>query len=264
MTDGQEPSSKQRRRSIYLLPSFFTLAALFAGYYAIVAAIQSRFEAAAIAVFVAMVLDNLDGRIARITNTQSDFGAQLDSLADMISFGLAPALVMYEWALISMREFGWYWSKIGWLAAFIYVACAALRLARFNTQIGKADKKFFQGLASPPAAAIMVGVVWVGQDLGYQGKELIILALIITVLCGLLMVSRFSYYSFKELGGQQKVPFATMVIVVIVLVCVVIDPPKVLLTFALVYMLSAPVIALFRKVRKWRSGKQQPVSDTSE
>lgn len=260
--EEQEVSVKTRRRGIYLLPNLFTLAALFAGFYAIVASTQDRYEAAAVAIFVAMVLDNLDGRIARITNTQSDFGAQLDSLADMISFGLAPALIMYEWALFAMREFGWHWSKLGWLAAFIYVACAALRLARFNAQIGKADKRYFQGLPSPPSAAIMVGLVWVGEDLGYQGKQLLILALITTVLCGALMVSRFSYYSFKELGGQHRVPFATMLLVVLVLVFVTLDPAKVLFMFFFAYMLSGPVIGLIRKVRKRR--KHQELSETRE
>jgi CDP-diacylglycerol--serine O-phosphatidyltransferase len=255
--EEKEVPVKTRRSGIYLLPNLFTLAALFAGFYAIVAATQDRYEAAAVAIFIAMVLDNLDGRIARLTNTQSDFGAQLDSLADMISFGLAPALVMYEWALFAMKEYGWHWSKLGWLAAFIYVACAALRLARFNAQIGKADKRYFQGLPSPPSAAIMVGLVWVGEDLGYQGKQLLILALITTLLCGVLMVSRFSYYSFKELGGQHRVPFATMLLVVLVLVFVTFDPAKVLFLFFFVYMLSGPVLAVVRKIRKRRALKKQ-------
>lgn len=256
--EEKEITVKTRHSGVYLLPNLFTLAALFAGFYAIVAATQDRYEAAAIAIFIAMVLDNLDGRIARLTNTQSDFGAQLDSLADMISFGLAPALIMYEWALFAMREYGWHWSKLGWLAAFIYVACAALRLARFNAQIGKADKRYFQGLPSPPSAAIMVGLVWVGEDLGYQGKQLLILALVTTVLCGALMVSRFSYYSFKELGGQHRVPFATLLLVVLVLVSVTFDPAKVLFMFFFAYMLSGPIIGLIRKFRKRRSLKKQP------
>jgi CDP-diacylglycerol--serine O-phosphatidyltransferase len=252
MSEEQQTEPVKRRSSIYLLPNLFTMAALFSGYYAIVAATQNRFEAAALAIFVAMVLDNLDGRIARMTNTQSDFGAQLDSLADMVSFGLAPALIMYEWALSSMREFGGHWSKLGWLAAFIYVACAALRLARFNTQLGKGDKKYFQGLPSPPAAAIMAGLVWVGSGLGYSGKELLVVAFIITLLSGLLMVSRFSYYSFKELGGQHKVPFTAMLLVVLALVFIMFYPPLVLFACAIIYMLSAPIVDLLRKIRKRR------------
>ncbi len=242
----------RRGRGIYLLPNLFTMAALFAGFYAIVAAIQTRYETAAIAIFIAMVLDNLDGRVARLTNTQSDFGAQFDSLSDMICFGLAPALVMYEWALFSMRELGWHWSKLGWLAAFIYVAAAALRLARFNTQIGLSDKRFFQGLPSPPAAAILVGFVWVGTDLGYQGSELVFPALIVTVLCGVLMVSRFSYYSFKELGGRNRIPFTATLLVVLVFVFISFDPAKVLFTFFFIYMLSGPGTTLMRKFRKFR------------
>ena len=156
------------------------MTALFAGFYGVVAATQDRFEVAAIAIFIAMILDNVDGSVARMTNTQSDFGAELDSLADMVSFGLAPALVMYEWALSSMRDYGWYWAKLGWLAAFIYVAGAALRLARFNTQSTSTDKKFFQGLASPPAAGIMVGMVWLSEDLGLHAKDLVFLAFFVT------------------------------------------------------------------------------------
>lgn len=247
---------KFRRGGVYLLPSLFTLAALFAGFYAIVAATQGRFIAAAIAIFVAMVLDNLDGRIARITNTQSDFGAQLDSLADMISFGLAPALIMYEWSLSTMRDYGGLWSKLGWLAAFIYVAGAALRLARFNSQLGVADKRYFQGLPSPPSAALMAGLVWVNVELGYSGKDMVALAFVMTILCGLLMVSRFSYYSFKELGGQYRVRYTTMLTVVLLLVFVSFDPAKVLFATAVVYLFSGPFVGLVRKIRKLRRQKR--------
>ena len=243
---------KRIRSRIYLLPNVFTMAALFSGFYAIVAATHGRFEAAAIAVFVAMVLDNLDGSVARLTNSQSDFGAELDSLADMVSFGLAPALVMYEWALSSMRDYGWYWAKLGWLAAFIYVAGAALRLARFNTQRTIADKRFFQGLASPPAAGIMVGLVWLGEDLGFEGKQMVYLAFVATVLCGILMVSRFPYYSFKEFGRQYRVHYTTMIFVVIGLVCIIFDPAKVLFALFAVYLFSGPLTTAVRKVRKMR------------
>ncbi|HEY3488389.1 MAG TPA: CDP-diacylglycerol--serine O-phosphatidyltransferase [Gammaproteobacteria bacterium] len=236
------------RKAIYLLPNLFTMAALFAGFYAIIAATQGRYERAAAAIFIAMFMDGLDGRVARMTNTQSEFGAQLDSLADMVSFGLAPALIMYEWALGSMREFGWHWSKLGWLAAFIYVAAAALRLARFNTQLGSADKRFFQGLASPASAAMMVGLIWLGTDLGYTGRELVIPAMVITLLCSTLMVSRFAYYSFKNLGG--RVPFTAMLLVVLVFVSVSFDPAKVLFIFFFAYMMSGPAIALLRWIRK--------------
>lgn len=252
------PQQDQKRRTaIYLLPNLFTMAALFAGFYAIIAATQGRFERAAAAIFFAMVLDGLDGRIARMTNTQSEFGAQLDSLADMISFGLAPALIMYEWALVAMREFGWHWSKLGWLAAFMYVAAAALRLARFNTQLGSTDRRFFQGLASPASAAMMVGLVWLGADLGYTGRELVIPAMVITLLCSVLMVSRFAYYSFKNLGGDRRVPFTAMLIVVLVFVFVSFDPAKFLFITFLIYTMSGPVIALLRRIRKRRQRLHQ-------
>ena len=257
MTDKLEPRSK--RSGVYLLPSLFTLAALFAGFYAIVAATQARFVAAAVAIFIAMVLDNLDGRIARLTNTQSDFGAQLDSLADMVSFGLAPALIMYEWALSSMRAYGGLWSKLGWLAAFIYVAGAALRLARFNTQIGVSDKRYFQGLPSPPSAAIMVGLVWVSVDLGYTGSDMLYFAFFTTLLCGVLMVSRFSYYSFKELGGHYKVPYAAMLLVVLLFVFISFDPAKALFAMALTYFASGPFVSVLRKIRKMRRQREQKV-----
>jgi CDP-diacylglycerol--serine O-phosphatidyltransferase len=243
---------QKRRTAIYLLPNLFTMAALFAGFYAIIAATQDRYEAAAAAIFFAMVLDGLDGRIARMTNTQSEFGAQLDSLADMISFGLAPALIMYEWALVAMREFGWHWSKLGWLAAFMYVAAAALRLARFNTQLGSMDKRFFQGLASPAAAAMMVGLVWLGTDLSYTGRELVIPAMVITLLCSILMVSRFAYFSFKNISGDKRVSFTAMLIMVLVFVFVSFDPAKFLFTTFLLYMLSGPGFALWRRLRKRR------------
>lgn len=248
----QQEQDQNRRTAIYLLPNLFTMAALFAGFYAIIAATQGRFERAAAAIFFAMVMDGLDGRIARMTNTQSEFGAQLDSLADMISFGLAPALVMYEWALVAMREFGWHWSKLGWLAAFMYVAAAALRLARFNTQLGLMDKRYFQGLASPASAAMMVGLVWLGTDLGYTGREMVIPAMAITLLCSVLMVSRFSYYSFKNLSADRRVPFTAMLIVVLVFVFVSFDPAKFLFTTFLIYTMSGPVIAGLRRLRKRR------------
>jgi len=184
-------SPAKRRRGIYLLPNLFTTAALFAGFFAIVAAIGNHFDSAAVAVFIAMVLDGLDGRVARLTNTQSEFGGEYDSLSDMVSFGLAPALVMYLWSLHAL-------GKLGWLAAFVYTAGAALRLARFNTQIGVADKRYFQGLASPAAAAVMMGMVWVGNDYHLAGADVRVLAFAVTVILGVLMVSNVRYYSFNS------------------------------------------------------------------
>lgn len=250
--DNGNASVRHRRRGIYLLPNLLTTAALFSGFYAIVAAMNGRFELAGIAVAVAMVLDNLDGRIARMTNTSSDFGAEYDSLADMVSFGVAPALIMYEWALSGMAEFGWVPAKLGWLAAFMYTAAAALRLARFNTQVGKADKRFFQGMPSPVAAAIMVGLVWVGHDLEFNGQRLAWVAFLITVSTGGLMVSNVLYYSFKELDLKGKVPFVAMLLVVLVFVFASLDPPKVLFIAALCYGLSGPLVSLWRYWQRFR------------
>jgi CDP-diacylglycerol--serine O-phosphatidyltransferase len=240
--EEQEPHLSIRRRGIYLLPNLFTTAGLFAGFYAIVAAINHRFEAAAIAIFIAMVMDSIDGRVARLTNTESDFGAEYDSMADMISFGIAPALVVYVWGLSGM-------GKLGWLAAFIYTAAAALRLARFNMHVGSIDKRYFEGLPSPSAAAIIAGMIWVSTDYGYKGSSVIFPALILTVLAGVLMVSKIRYYSFKDLNLKGKVPFVAMLIVVLAFVLVSSDPPTVLFGIFLLYALSGPVLTLI-KLRK--------------
>lgn len=240
----------KRRRGIYLLPNLFTTAALFAGFYAIVAGMNDRFESAAVAIFIAMLLDGLDGRVARLTNTQSAFGAEYDSLADMISFGLAPALVVYVWALSGL-------GKLGWLAAFIYTAAAALRLARFNTQVETADKRWFQGLASPSAAAILAGGVWVATDLGMAGIELELVAFFVTITAGVLMVSNVRYTSFKQLDLKGKVPFMAMVLLVLVFVAVSVDPPKVLFSIFLLYALSGPVMTLLLLGRRRRERAAQ-------
>jgi CDP-diacylglycerol--serine O-phosphatidyltransferase len=245
---GVEPT-RQRHRGIYILPNLITTAALFTGFYAIVAAMGGRFEVAAIAVFIAMLLDGFDGRVARWTNTTSDFGAEYDSLADTVSFGVAPALIMYEWALSSMADLGWVPAKLGWLAAFFYVAATALRLARFNTQLGYADKRFFVGLACPSAAAIMVGLVWFGVDLGIPGTQWVWLAFLITIGSGALMVSNILYYSFKQVPLKGRVPFVAVLLPVALIVLAALDPPKVLFLTALAYGLSGPVLAVVR----WRN-----------
>lgn len=222
---------KPRRRGIYILPNLFTTGALFAGFYAIVQAMNGRFEHAAIAVFVAMVLDGIDGRVARLTRTQSAFGAEYDSLSDMVSFGVAPALVMYEWALQGMRS-------LGWAAAFIYCACAALRLARFNTQLAVADKRYFQGLPSPSAAALLAGMVWIGFDYEIPGPKLSWLALFVTVFAGLSMVSNIRFYSFKEINMRRSVPFVMILAIVLIFVLVAIHPPTVLFAIFAIYSVS--------------------------
>lgn len=248
-----ESARPKRRRGIYLLPNMLTTAALFAGFYAIVAAMQNRFDTAAIAIFVAMVLDGLDGRVARLTQTQSDFGGEYDSLSDMVSFGLAPALVIYAWALESL-------GKSGWLAAFVFTAGAALRLARFNVQKGVVDKRYFQGLASPSAAALVAGLVWVGVDLGIPGEDLQLVAFAITVAAGLLMVSNFRYRSFKDVDVKGRMPFMMAVAVMLVFTIVFIQPPLVLFTLASVYTLSGVVVTLIelQRRRRKRHGGDHP------
>ncbi|HLE94200.1 MAG TPA: CDP-diacylglycerol--serine O-phosphatidyltransferase [Sulfuricaulis sp.] len=236
---------KRRRRSIYILPSLFTTANLFAGFYAIVQSMNGNFEHAPLAIFIAMILDALDGRIARMTHTESDFGAQYDSLVDMISFGLAPALIIYEWALAGM-------GNLGWLAAFIFTAGAGLRLARFNTQVGVADKRFFRGLPSPAAAALVAGFVWVLHVNGVPGKEISIAALVVTVLAGVLMVSNIRYRSFKDVNLRGRVSFMTILALPLVFVLLFQDPPRVLFLTFLAYATSGPVATLFRRRREDR------------
>jgi CDP-diacylglycerol--serine O-phosphatidyltransferase len=242
--------SNSSRKGIYLLPNLLTTGSLFAGFYAIVSANLGRFEQAAIAIFIAMVLDGLDGRVARMTNSASHFGEQYDSLADMVSFGLAPALIIFEWSLQNVSYVGWIWVKVGWLAAFFYTAAAALRLARFNSLIADQDKRYFQGLPSPAAAGVLLGLVWVSHDLNYSGAELWVVALIITLLTGGLMVSNFSYYSFKEFRLLNKVPFIAMLAIVGVFILASIDPPKFMFAVFFVFALSGPITHLVRWQRK--------------
>lgn len=242
-----EENNRPRRRGIYLLPNLFTTAALFTGFYAIIGAMNGHFEAAAIAIFIAMVLDGVDGRVARMTHTQTDFGAEYDSLSDMVSFGLAPATLMYAWSLSSL-------GKVGWLCAFVYAAAGALRLARFNTQVGVADKRYFQGLASPSGAALLAGLVWVGQDYGLDGATLRYVTAPLTVAAAVLMVSNVRYHSFKELDLKGKVPFVAVLAVVLVFVFISIDPPQVLFALFLAYAVSGPILTvrLLQKKRRAR------------
>jgi len=232
---------ENRHRSIYLLPNAFTTAALFAGFYAVVQAMNDRFEVAAIAIFVALVLDGMDGRVARLTNTQSAFGEQYDSLSDMTSFGVAPALVMYEWILNDLGRWGW-------LAAFVYVAGAALRLARFNTNIGVVDKRFFQGLPSPAAAALVAGFVWLAIDnkLPIHDNVMAWVAFCVTMYAGVSMVSNASFFSGKSFALGRSVPFWGILLVVAVFVFVSSDPPVVLFGLFVLYGLSGWVIMAWR------------------
>ncbi|MFV2054883.1 MAG: CDP-diacylglycerol--serine O-phosphatidyltransferase [Thiohalomonadales bacterium] len=248
-----KPTDKKIRRGIYLLPNLFTTACLFAGFFAIVTAMSGNFESAAIAIFIAMIMDGLDGRVARLTNTQSEFGAQYDSLADMVSFGLAPSLVIYLWALSSL-------GKLGWLAAFVYTAGTALRLARFNTQAATVGKRYFQGLASPAAAALIAGLVWVGTAYVSDGADWRIAAFFITLFAGLLMVSNVRYRSFKDLDLKGKIPFVALITIVSVFVFISIDPPQVLFAIFLGYAVSGPIVTLWA-LRKRRAERHLHMSD---
>jgi CDP-diacylglycerol--serine O-phosphatidyltransferase len=253
MTETDSPPQK-RRRGIYLLPNLFTTGCLFSGFYAILAAIKGNFDVASIAIFAAMIMDGLDGRVARLTNTQSEFGAEYDSLSDMVSFGVAPALVMYLWALSGL-------GKLGWLAAFIYTACAALRLARFNTQVGIADKRFFQGLPSPAAAAIVASAVWLAVDNELVGADLSWAAAAVTALSGLLMVSNMRYHSFKQIDFRGRVSFIAAVALMLVFAVIFFHPPLMLFLGFLVYAVSGPVLTLVylrrRRSQRLRVGGRQ-------
>jgi len=242
---------RPRRKGLYMLPNAITLAALFSGFYAIVMAINGRFELACIAVFVAAVLDSLDGRVARMTNSQSAFGEQMDSLSDMVSFGAAPALIVYIWAL---KDLG----KLGFIPAFVYISGAALRLARFNVNIGVVDKRFFQGLPSPAAAALVIGLIWVVDDAGFKGVSTIPAiawtAFALTLYAGLSMVTNAPFYSFKVVGARRTVPFIVIVAIALSIAVVMLDPPRVLFAIFCAYGLSGYV------VYGWRRMKGRPAS----
>jgi CDP-diacylglycerol---serine O-phosphatidyltransferase len=244
-SEAIEPA-RPRRRGIYILPNLFTLAALFAGFYAIVMAMNGSFDLAAVGIFSAAVLDSLDGRVARMTNTQSAFGEQMDSLSDMVSFGAAPALIVYEWALKGL-------GKLGWIAAFVYCAGAALRLARFNTNIHVVDKRFFQGLPSPAAAALVVGFVWVMDDAGWRGASQISwlawCAFGLTLYAGLTMVTNVPFYSFKDVSFKKTVPFIVIVAIALAFAIITIHPPVVLFGLFAVYGLSGYAVYVYKKTK---------------
>jgi CDP-diacylglycerol---serine O-phosphatidyltransferase len=237
---------RPRRKGIYILPNLFTLAALFSGFYAIVMAISGRFEQSAYGIFAAMVLDSLDGRVARMTNTQSTFGEQMDSLSDMVSFGAAPALIMYVWALQGLGKWGWF-------AAFVYVAGAALRLARFNTNLAVVDKRFFQGVPSPAAAALVIGLVWVMDDAGFknihQTPALAWLAFAFTLYAGLTMVTNAPFYSFKDVSFKRSVPFIAIVAIMLGIAVINIHPPAVLFGLFCLYGVSGYAVYIYKRVK---------------
>lgn len=246
------PAKKIRQHGVFLLPNALTTGALFAAFYSIIAGINGDFDGAAIAIIVAGVLDGLDGRVARLTNTQSDFGVQYDSLCDLVSFGLAPALLAFNWSLSTLAEYGTMAGKLGWLAAFVYVACAALRLARFNTQAEHDDKTYFQGLASPAAAGTLVTTIWfcVSQDI--EGATVQWLIFLETVLLGMLMFSQIRYYSFKAWPRAERVPSGWILLLVLVLVLLAVDTPTMLMTLGIVYVSSGLVVTFLGR-RNWKS-----------
>ena len=249
-----EEGREVRRRGIYLLPNMMTLGALFSGFYAVIAGMSGDFNEAGWAILIAGILDGLDGRIARLTNTQSAFGAQFDSLSDMVSFGVAPALIMFSWAFAPL-------GRLGWAASFIYMSCAALRLARFNVQLGTVDKRFFVGLQSPLAAGIITFVPWVGYKYGLEVTPLVAyLAAILTVFTGFLMISNYTYFSFKELHFKGTVPYMVFVFVVILLVVVAQNPHEVLLTMSLTYAFSGPAMWIYKKQFKKPEPKKKTVA----
>jgi CDP-diacylglycerol--serine O-phosphatidyltransferase len=243
---------RKRRKGIYILPNLFTLAALFGGFYAIVMAMNGRFDQAALGVFCAMVLDSLDGRVARMTNTQSAFGEQMDSLSDMVSFGAAPALIGYEWALKGLGRWGWF-------AAFVYCSCAALRLARFNVNTGVVDKRYFQGLPSPAAAALVAGFIWVVTDSGIKGTDTLLgisipwIMFALSLYAGLTMVTNAPFYSFKDVSMKRSVPFAVIVLIALGIAVINIHPPIVLFSLFIVYGVSGFVIYGWRKAKGQRT-----------
>lgn len=236
-----ENGGRVQRKGVYLLPNLFTTGALFGGFFAIIAAFNGNFAQAAMAIFAAQILDGFDGRVARMTNTQSEFGTEYDSLSDMVSFGLAPAVVLYSWALEPL-------GKYGLAAAFVFVACAAIRLARFNTHSGESDSRYFTGLASPPAATLMASAVWWGSE-NVLSTEISIIAAIVTTVVGLLMVSNIRYQSFKGLDANRRVPFVAMLITILVCILVLVNPPRVLFAMAFTYALSGPVMYFWSMAR---------------
>lgn len=230
-------SFKDGHSGIYLLPNLFTTASLFAAYYSIIASVKGQYEAAVIAIFIGMIADGLDGRIARLTNTQTEFGAQFDSLSDMVTFGVAPSVLVYSW---NLHDLG----KVGWLISFIYTATVALRLARFNTNVAKVDKRYFQGLSCPPGAAVVISFVWLCQEQGFQNNFILLLIAGVTLCISLLMVSNIRYHSFKNVDFKGKVPFLYLLVTIILFVAIAAYPSLVLFLGFTVYALSGPLFHL--------------------
>jgi CDP-diacylglycerol--serine O-phosphatidyltransferase len=255
---NEDEDQHPRRRGIFWLPNLLTTGALFAGFYAVVAAVDWRFDRAGIAVFVAMIFDGLDGRVARWTHTESAFGKEYDSLSDMVSFGLAPAIVTYQWGVARIAEYGPLWRRLGWLVCFFYAAAAALRLARFNSRTATQDKHYFEGLPSPSAAAIVAAFVWLASDQTNIGLPGLILAFLVTACAGALMISRFAFHSFKQVDAGGRVRFTYIIFVPLAFVLLALHPQVVLLLLFGGYALSAPLTWVFRKLRRRSRGAATP------
>lgn len=247
-------SEVPRRRAIYLLPNLLTTGTLFAGFYGIVASIDGTYTPACIAIFIAALLDGMDGRLARLTHTESEFGKNYDSLADMVAFGMAPAIIVYQWGLKALAEYGWAWGKVGWLAAFLYAVAAALRLARFNVAAKTADRRFFEGLPSPSAAGLVASMVWLAVQLELDGLTALAVSTGITVAAGMLMVSRLAYYSFKELGPRGRISFTYVFVIPSTFALIALNPPLVCFIIAAIYACSGIVMAVWRRHRR-QSGR---------
>ncbi len=241
--------SSRRGRGIYLLPNLFTTAALFAGFFAVIVAMQGDFKAAAIGVLVAMFLDGLDGRVARLTNTATDFGKEYDSMSDMVSFGLAPALVVYQWAAQMMTGMAPAWSRFAWLAAFFYTVAAALRLARFNSNIDTTNGHYFQGLPSPSAAGLVGSSLWLATELGSEGPLVLAGALALTIFAAASMVSNFPYLSFKDYNLVNRVGFRHLLLIPLFFIVIAADPPLILTVLFSIYALSGPVLYAWKRMR---------------
>lgn len=241
--DAQSAHDHPHHKGVYLIPNLLTTSALFAGFFSIIASMNSDFAAACIAIFVAQLLDGADGRVARMTHTQSEFGAQYDSMSDIVAFGLAPAILAFQWSLNGL-------DKVGWVAAFIFVAGAALRLARFNVQIGKVDKKYFVGLASPAGAAVIWATIWSLEEFGISGSQIPWLMVVLVPLVGVMMVSPIRYFSFKDISAQRRIPFFALLAIVMIFALIALDPPRVLLGFALTYAFHGPVMEGLRLVKR--------------
>jgi len=258
VTNDLPETSRPRRKGIYLLPNLLTTGCLFSGFYAVVAAIDKHFDHAGMAVFAAMIFDTLDGRIARLTRTESAFGKEYDSLADMVAFGLAPAIVAYQWGVVRIMEYGHHWGRFGWLACFFYAVAAALRLARFNARSATADKNYFEGLPSPSAAAIVAAFVWFCSDWREPRLAGLIAAFAVTASAGALMVSSLGYPSFKKFDLDRRIRFVYMLLVPFTFVLIAVDPPTMLLAMFGTYALSAPVLWIGRRLRRLVRGAPGP------